>query len=964
VIRIPQNFRSRLSLQVGALCLTVVVCLALVGLEGASVWSARTNALRAASLDATNLARAVAQHAEDAVRTSDAILIGLVDRLETEGTTPAALDRLRNLRRTHIGSPSQLDGLLVFDENGDLIATSLPPAKGVNAADREYFRFHLSHVDRGPHVGTAVRGRVSGSLVIPVSRRFNHPDGNFAGIVVATIDTAYFQRFYDTFDIGQAGTIGLATADGISLARRPFDEASIGKSLRDGAIFRDYLPTAAAGTAEVRSVIDGVTRIFGYRRIDDYPLVVGVAFEKNEVLAQWRSETLQRVITSIILVAILAALGLRLTRQIGLRDLAERSLRESQARLQSILDNAPVSISLKDREHRYVLFNKQYQTWFGVTPEQQYRKTLRDVGTEESFVVMIDSIENRVIASGIAEVVEVREPDIGTAPTWALVTKFPVRGPDGEILGVGTVNVDVSERRAAEQALREAKEAAEEANRAKSSFLARMSHEIRTPMNGVIGFAELLLDSSLTPEQRRHVTLLKTAGQALLKIINDILDLSKIEAGRLELERIAVSPANVVEEALSIIRPQAAVKELELSLDIAANVPPWIECDPTRLRQVLVNLLGNALKFTEKGGIALAVSVSHEGDKAALKFAVIDTGTGIEPEQQELLFRDFAQADQSIVRRFGGTGLGLAICRHLVEAMGGRIGVLSEPGVGSTFWFTVALVDAQVPAASEPDTTSKAPAAHARILIAEDIYANQVVIEGMLKSDGHEVVVVDNGAEAVEMLERRDFDLVLMDMEMPEMDGVTATKAIRALSERVRSIPIVALTANAMADEAARCRAAGMNDFLTKPIDRDTLLAIVAKWAGRAGDVTAAPKRVSSPPEVLDETVLKDLEDRLGRSQVFVYADLFREQIDRSVDLIATTDDRQVLAREAHTLISVAGNLGCNELMTRSRELSKALREQAKDVEPLVAGLATAAARAVAAMAERYPACTKVLEKA
>jgi PAS domain S-box-containing protein len=954
VTRLLHDFRGGLPLQAGALSLIGFVCLTLVALEGRNIWDARNETLRDASLNAANLARAVAQHAEDAVRTADILLIGLVERVETDGTGQQAQERLHKLMETQVRTIPLLNSLFVFAENGELVVSSRPAGTGANGADREYFRFHLTHGERGPHVGEAVHGRVSGRWVIPVSRRIDHPDGSFAGIVVATIDMGYFGKFYGTLNIGDRGTIGLATADGVSLVSRPFDEAGIGKSLRGDAIFRDYLEKAPAGTAEIASATGGSARIVGYRRVESYPMVVEVAFERSEVLTQWLSEMRRRAVIIVIVASALFALGMRLARQIGLRVSAERSLRESEARLQSILDHAPVSISLKDRAHRYVLFNRQYQAWFGVTPEQQLGKTLRDVGTEEPFVVVMDAIEDRVIASGIAEVAEVREPDIGTAPKWVLVTKFPVRGPDGDIIGVGTVNVDVTLRRAAEEALQEAKEAAEAANRAKSTFLARMSHELRTPMNGVIGLADLLLDRALTPEQRHHVTLLKAAAQSLLAIINDILDLSKIEAGKLELEHLAVSPAAVVEEALSVIRPQAIAKGLGLAIDIASDVPSWVETDPTRLRQILINLLGNALKFTEKGEIGLRVSMRKEGNGTHLRFAVTDTGIGVSPEQQALLFRDFGQGDASVTRRFGGTGLGLAICKRLTEALGGEIGVESEPGVGSTFWFTIALVEAHAPLVPRPEA-GRAAAAHARILVAEDNYVNQLIVEGMLKAEGHEVLTVRNGGEAVEMLKQQDFDLVLMDMEMPEMDGIAATLAIRALGEGERDIPIVALTANAMVDEAARCRRAGMNDFLTKPIEREALRAVVAKWSDPT-KAPAMPHLKSSPElEVLNESVLRALEEHVGKSHLIALSGLFRAEIGKIMQVITATDDQGVLAREAHSLISLAAYLGCTELMTRSRELSIAAGLRTANVAPIVAELVAAADRAVTAMAERSP---------
>ena len=761
-------------------------------------------------------------------------------------------------------------------------------------------------------------------------------------------------------------------------------------------------------------------------------------------------------------------------RRIGLR----RGLRHSQARLQSIVDNAPVAISLKDRQHRYVLFNRQYQRWFGVTPEQQLGKDLGAVGTDPEFTGLIEAMEDRVLATGAAEALEVREPDIGTAPAWTLITKFPVRGAKGEVIGVGTVNVDVSEshavrdalreseeryrlladnasdlitlrdletgqrlyvspalrsvlgyepeehagahpidlihpedlaaymavrrkigplnptesaiyrirrkdgeyiwvenrlryvpgdrpclvstlrditkRKLAEQALQDSKEAAEEASTAKSSFLASMSHELRTPMNGILGFVDLLLGSNLTTEQREWARLVKESGKSLLAIINDILDISKIEAGKLKLERITMSPAEVVRGAAALVEGEATAKGLAFRLHLAPDLPAGIAGDPTRLRQILLNLLSNAVKFTEHGSIELsAVREAGEAGASRLRFAVTDTGIGIQPERQHLLFQNFSQIDHSIARRFGGTGLGLAICKRLIEAMGGAIGFESEVGRGSTFWFTVPLTE--TPAKVEERTAAGAPvpAGSARVLVVEDNRMNREVVEAMLEDAGHRVTLVENGADAVGAVQAGDHDLVLMDMEMPVMDGIAATAAIRRLGDRVRDIPIVALTANALSDEIQRCRAAGMNDHLSKPIDRGALLAMVAKWS----DASAKPLRhdSQSEPAVLNEALLSDLDGQLGSLRMTIFAAQLRDQLEKSVQIISTANDRELILREAHSLVSVAGNFGCTELMTRSRDLMTALRTHACDVGPLVRGLTVAAERALAAMTRRYP---------
>ena len=514
-----------------------------------------------------------------------------------------------------------------------------------------------------------------------------------------------------------------------------------------------------------------------------------------------------------------------------------------------------------------------------------------------------------------------------------------------------------AEREEAERAERRllvAKRAAEEANQAKSAFLALMSHEIRTPMTAVIGMTELLLDSALTMRQRHHATLLRDAGELLLAIIGDLLDMSKIEAGKLELAHVPLSPADVASAAIAILRPQAAAANIELRSELAADLPPWIKGDPTRLRQILLNLLSNALKFTERGSVVLTVMREPGGDALRLRFEIRDTGIGIDEAQQGQLFRQFSQLGSPQVRS-RGTGLGLAISRHLVEAMGGTIGVKSRVGEGSLFWFTIPGVEMPSPAVPAEEAVAAA-GPRARILVAEDQYMIRELMETMLTQAGHEVVLAQNGAEALEALEGGDFDMVLMDVGMPEMDGITATRRIRQMDERIRNIPIIALTAYAMDEDVERCKAAGASAHMSKPVKRDQLLRTVAKWSGREPLPAMAAVRNATSYPIIDTAILGDLESHLGKAQVVRLAALFREQLTKMMRSIAATADRELIARETHALVSMAGSLGCTELMMRSRALMNAARRETGDLDPLVVEMAAAAGRALSAMQNRYPA--------
>jgi len=537
---------------------------------------------------------------------------------------------------------------------------------------------------------------------------------------------------------------------------------------------------------------------------------------------------------------------------------------------------------------------------------------------------------------------------------WASVVIDVVRNSSGELIGFAKITRDVTERvaqRAAvtelsEQLLAErqqliaAKLGAEEANAAKTDFLASMSHEIRTPMNGIIGLTSLLLDDAPTVEQLHHLNLLADSGRSLLAIINDILDWSKVESGRIDLESIALSPAGLVDGALSIVRGEALAKGIALDFHVAPDVPAWVSGDPTRLRQVLLNLLTNALKFTEHGRVSLTVRCEPGTNAGLLRFEISDTGIGIAPERQHLLFQSFSQVDRSNARKYGGTGLGLAISRHLAKAMSGTIGMTSTIGIGSAFWFTAQL-PATVAASAAPAASGTISAAR-RILVVDDNAINQVVAKGMLVRDGHDVVLVDNGAEALAAVRASSFDLVLMDMQMPVMDGMEATRRIRSLEGPVRNIPIVALTANAMAAEITRCREAGMNDHLAKPIDRELLRQSIAAWTTITADrgpqaATHAPmlERAKDEPNPVGDGLTELDIDRLlelFENDYATVAAILDEAIEsiktdaQRVGAGVTTDDAEIVIQAAHHIKGTCGDVGANRL----REIASLVERLAK----------------------------------
>ncbi len=463
---------------------------------------------------------------------------------------------------------------------------------------------------------------------------------------------------------------------------------------------------------------------------------------------------------------------------------------------------------------------------------------------------------------------------------WVNTTIVPMPGPNGKPAQYIAIRTDITPRKLAEEEIRQTNReleaatiranemalTADAANAAKSEFLATMSHEIRTPMNGVIGFTNLLLDSPLTEEQRDHANTIRHSGEALLTIINDILDLSKIEAGRLTIECHPFDLARSIQEVAGLLSASATAQSLRLQVVWPDDLRPGVLADPVRVRQVLLNLVGNALKFTPKGG-AVTIRVGRAGragsgiapaplpsamgqDSDRLMVRVVDTGIGIPHEKQAALFTMFSQADSSTTRRFGGTGLGLAICKRLVTLMGGEVGLESEPGRGAEFWFTLPAVELPPEPESNPRPGPVPPLAPAlsngrndsqfarrpRILVAEDTVTNQLLATKMLNRFGCDVEIADDGRAAVERFQQQAFDAILMDCQMPEMDGFEATAEIRRLEQesgRPVRIPIIALTANAMQGDDEKCKSAGMDDYLAKPFSPEKLKLLLERWTNR-----------------------------------------------------------------------------------------------------------------------------------
>jgi signal transduction histidine kinase/HPt (histidine-containing phosphotransfer) domain-containing protein/ActR/RegA family two-component response regulator len=510
------------------------------------------------------------------------------------------------------------------------------------------------------------------------------------------------------------------------------------------------------------------------------------------------------------------------------------------------------------------------------------------------------------------------------------------------------VNADVELRKAIVQA-EQARKEAEEANKAKSRFLANISHEIRTPLNGIIGFTEIIMASIVSPEGQLYARKILDESENLMTLINQLLDISKIEAHQLELNNSVFNLRILLEETISFIQLRVRNKGLSLSVEFDEAIPECIHSDSYRLRQVLLNLLSNAVKFTSRGGIKLKVFLQEvSGDEQVLRFEVHDTGIGISSDMHSKIFESFVQADSSISRKYGGTGLGISISQELVSIMDGKIWFESTPGKGSVFLFTIRCrrADSNDPVESLKENIPpfvRTSLSGLRILIVEDYPTNREIAQHHLHSAGCEVTLASNGINALRKVQNMDFDMILMDVHMPEMDGMEATRKIRSFS-KYRDIPIIGMTANVLSSNLENCKKSGMNDILVKPLRKKEMLETLEFWythGGTRSQSTAGDRSLSASPDDFDDLPLDYsgfLEEMDGNTMAVREIILgFMDSLSVQMDLILRGIERKDLVlvhREAHSIKGGALNLGAEDLVSRAYALEQAAAEEYLEIIP------------------------------
>ena len=859
-------------------------------------------------------------------------------------------------------------GVAITDPDGVIIFNSYA-ARDVGWSLRGDELFERMQRSRSPvGIGVPINGRSYSDATpgapsfIPMATRITDAKGAFRGLAIATLNPSVLNLQSRTIAENNRAAVSLIRYDGVLLiggeaGQQPGENVAAGNP-----IFTTFLPDQERGTFATQAARDTTAQITSFSVTRLWPIIISIGIERSAALETWREDTL---FTSLIMLAPILLIGgsvslmgrqiLALRQQSHLVAQRETDAIAARYQLELAINAMSDGFCYFDADDRLVLSNSTYRGLYPdiahlIVPGQSCEDFCRAILASGQFEIPVER-EEAWIAERLARH---RDP---TAPfeeqlrdgRWLRILNQ--KTPDGGWVGLRT---DITELKLRQQQLVEAREAAETANIAKSQFLAHMSHEIRTPMNGIMGMAALLGDTPLNPKQDDYVSVIDKSANALLRVINDILDFSQLEAGRMKLEPVSYDLSETVQDVVGLVYSEAKAKDLSIKVIIEPETPVWLFGDQDRLRQILVNLLANAIKFTDEGEVSVTVGMvdpALSGEQGPLEISVIDTGIGVSEEAQKRLFEHFEQGETGVHRRYGGSGLGLAICKKIVTAMGGEIGVDSVRGAGSRFWIRLPAVRSKESrrALSAPQQSLTPSSLRLRVLVAEDNQINQRVIRALLERLGHSCQTVSNGLEAVRAIQDAPFDMVLMDVQMPEMDGIEATRAIRALGGRFAELPIIAVTANVLPGDSPRYVGEGMNGVIAKPIEPGVLRSMLEGHALVGAGVKDSPEEavldsLPSPEDIrkIDREIISDMRAAVGDEiYLSLMADLNRDVV-RHLEIVEAglnNANLEEVRRGAHSLSSLLGTFGLSEAGLAFGRVEELLRAGKEDHAKTLAAL-------------------------